>query len=359
MDRQPLIYGASGYTGKLIAREAVRRGLRPILAGRRAETFASLAEELGCPTRVFSLDQPEEIAQALSDVAAVAHCAGPFSATARPMMDACIAAGAHYLDITGEIEVIEAGHDRHERAAAAGIAMMPAVGFDVVPSDCLAATLAAELPKATHLQLAFTGTGGFSPGTAKTMVEGLPQGGRARINGRLERVPPAWKTREIPFRNSTQTAVTIPWGDVASAYYSTGIPNIEVYLADPGFKPKHMRRLRWLMPLLGIGFVQNLLKRFIERRVPGPSDRAREKSRSSLWGRVEDSHGAAVEATLETLGGYPLTVLTTVTVLEKVLAGEGPKGYATPSMAFGKDFILTMPDTDLKVESRASTAANR
>jgi short subunit dehydrogenase-like uncharacterized protein len=228
-----------------------------------------------------------------------------------------------------------------------------------VPSDCLAATLAAELPHATHLQLAFTGSGGFSPGTAKTMVEGLPQGGRARINGRLERVPTAWKTREIPFREGVREGVTIPWGDVASAYYSTGIPNIEVYLADSSLKPNQMRRMRWLLPLTRFGFVQNFLKRRIEKNVPGPSDRAREKSRSSLWGRVEDSHGAAVEATLETLGGYPLTVLTTVTVLEKVLSGEGPKGYATPSMAFGKDFILTMPDTDLKIESRASTAANR
>ncbi|MBX3414606.1 MAG: saccharopine dehydrogenase NADP-binding domain-containing protein [Pirellulales bacterium] len=355
---QPMIYGASGYTGRLIAREAVRRGLRPILAGRSLESFAALAKELDCPTRVFSLDRPEEIAGALGDVAAVAHCAGPFSATARPMMDACIASQTHYLDITGEIDVIEAGHELHERAAAAGIALMPAVGFDVVPSDCLAATLAAELPNATLLQLAFTGTGGFSPGTAKTMVEGLPHGGKARINGKLERVPPAWKTREIPFRTGTQTGVTIPWGDVASAYYSTGIPNIEVYLSDPGFKPKHMHRLRWLMPLLGIGLVQRFLKRFIEKRVPGPSDRARENSRSSLWGRVEDAQGKAVEATLETLGGYPLTVLTTVTVLEKVLAGEGPRGYATPAMAFGKDFILTMPATDLRIERAAQATAH-
>jgi short subunit dehydrogenase-like uncharacterized protein len=354
--RQPLIYGASGYTGRLIAREAVRRGMRPILAGRRAETFAPLAQELGCATRVFALDRPEDIARSLDDVSAVAHCAGPFSATARPMMDACIAARTHYLDITGEIDVIEAAHERHERAAAARIAMMPAVGFDVVPSDCLAATLAAELPGATHLQLAFTGSGGFSPGTAKTMVEGLPHGGRARIDGRLVKVPTAWKTREIPFRHGTQTGVTIPWGDVASAYYSTGIPNIEVYLADPGFKPKHMQRLRWLLPLVGIGFVQAGLKRFIERRVPGPSDRVREKSRSSLWGRVEDADGNSVEATLETLGGYPLTVLTTIAILEKVLAGEGPNGYATPSMAFGKDFIFTLPETDLRIEGRVASA---
>lgn len=347
-----MIYGANGYTGRLIAEEAVARGERPILAGRNRGAVEALADKLNCPSQIFALDDASQVAGQLAGLSAVVHCAGPFSATARPMMDACIEAGCSYLDITGEIEVIEAGAERHERAKTAGIALMPAVGFDVVPTDCLAVALAAELPSATHLQLAFMAGGGLSPGTAKTMIESLPSGGRARINGQIKRVPAVWKTREIPFRGGRRFAMTIAWGDVASAYYSTGIPNIEVYLATP---PQTARRLRWvrpLLPLTGIGLVQKLLKRRIERTTRGPSAEQRESSRSSIWGRVSDAGGNSIEATLETPSGYPLTVATTLAVLEKVLAGQGPTGFATPAQAFGKNLILEIPDTDLRIAEK-------
>ena len=222
-----LLYGASGYTGRRIAEEARRRGLRPILAGRDPRKIRSLAERLGCPARVFPLRSVAGITEDLEGVRAVLNCAGPFSATAEPMMDACLAAGVHYLDITGEIAVIEAAAARHQRAVAAGVSLIPAVGFDVVPSDCLAAMLAERLPGATHLQLAFRLTGSPSAGTAKSMLEALPRGGRARIAERIVRVPVAWKTREIPFRDGRRMAVTVPWGDVASAWHTTGIPNVE------------------------------------------------------------------------------------------------------------------------------------
>src|SRR6266516_7689334 len=97
-----MIYGANGYTGELIAREAVRRGHRPILAGRSAEKIEPLARELGCAWRAFPLDEPQ-----LREASLVLHCAGPFINTAMPMVRACLASGAHYLDITGEIEVFE------------------------------------------------------------------------------------------------------------------------------------------------------------------------------------------------------------------------------------------------------------
>ena len=147
-----------------------------MLAGRNAPAIGALARRLHCPSRVFSLPDPAEIAASLADVRAVLHCAGPFSATAEPMLDACIDVGVHYLDITGEIGAIEAAAARHDRAVEAGVGLVPAVGFDVVPSDCLAAMLAQRLPEATHLILALTGTGTVSPGTAKTMVEGLARG---------------------------------------------------------------------------------------------------------------------------------------------------------------------------------------
>ncbi len=345
---QWMLYGATGYTGRLIAEEAVRRGMKPVLAGRDARKVQPLAAGLDCPSRVFTLDDAGRIAERLAGLKAVLQCAGPFSATAEPMMDACLKAGVHYLDITGEIPVIEAAAARHPQAVEAGAALIPAVGFDVVPGDCLAAMLAERLPKATELLLAFAGTGAVSPGTAKTMLEGLPHGGRARIGGRITGVPLAWKSMQIPFREGTRWAATIPWGDVASAWHSTGIPNIEVYLALSPRQIRRLRRLGRLLPLLRLRPAQALLRWGIGKFVVGPSETERQRGRGSFWGRASDAEGNSVEATLRTPGGYPLTMLTALASLEKVVQGEAPAGFSTPSKAFGARFILTIPDTDLR-----------
>lgn len=343
-----LLYGANGYTGRLIAEEAVRRGLRPILAGRNRDALQRLAEPLDCPSRVFALGDTDEIARQLHGTVAVLHCAGPFAATSPPMFEACLRAKVHYLDITGEIDVIEAIARRGDEARQAGIALVPAVGFDVAPSDCLAAMVAARLPTATHLQLAFRASGGTSPGTAKTALATMPRGGRARIDGRIVEVPADWKTLEVPFRSGTRSAVTIPWGDVATAWYSTGIRNIETYAAVSPALERQVRMLRRISPLLCFGSIRRLVERVIERRVAGPTTEELVRSRASLWCRVSDEAGHAVEATLETPGGYPLTALAAVACVEKVLAGAAPIGFSTPSQAFGKDFILSIPGCDLR-----------
>ena len=345
-----MIYGANGYTGRLIAARARKRGLKPTLAGRNPQAIGALAAQLDCPAVSFSLHQAAQVAEYLKGYAAVLHCAGPFSQTARPMMDACLATGTHYLDITGEIDVILWAAAQNERAKSAGVALLPAVGFDVVPSDCLAAMLADKLPAARVLQLAFSGTGGLSPGTAKTMFESLPYGGRVRIDGQIRDVPTAWKTMEIPFRSGKRNAMTIPWGDVASAYFSTGIPNIEVYTAVPPKQVARLRRLRFLLPLLRFRPIQKLAMRRIEKTVKGPGDLVRETTRSSLWGRVSDDQGHAVSATLETPSGYELTAMTAVAALEQALTGAVPRGYSTPSQAFGREFILSFSNTDIAWE---------
>ena len=229
-----MIYGANGYTGRLCAERAVARGLAPILAGRRGDAVARLAAELGLAHRAFALDDSTAVDEGLRDVELVLHCAGPFSATSRPMLDACVRAGSHYLDVTGEIAVFEAVHARTAELATAGVVAIPGVGFDVVPTDCLAASLAAALPNATRLELAFAGLGGgVSQGTAKTMVEGLPHGGAARIDGRIRVVPHAWKTRTISLGGKEREVVSIGWGDVSTAFHSTGIPNITTYTVLP------------------------------------------------------------------------------------------------------------------------------
>jgi short subunit dehydrogenase-like uncharacterized protein len=343
-----ILYGATGYTGELIAREASRRALRPILAGRDGLRISRLAAELGCPSSVFALSDVAAVVRHLAGAQLLLNCAGPFSATAAPLMEACLLAGVDYLDITGEIDVIETAAALNERAKQAGIVLIPAVGFDVVPSDCLAALLAAQLPSATHLQLAFTGSGSLSPGTAKTTLENLPKGGRVRINGRITRVPLAWKTREVPFADGSKTAVTIPWGDVASAYYSTGIGNIEVFMTVPAEQLRLLRRWGWLLPLLRWGPLLRYIQRRVERTIHGPTAGDRAAGRASFWGRVEDEAGKSVEATLTTPSGYDLTTLTALASVERVLAGNVPSGFHTPSQAFGRDFILSIPGTNYR-----------
>ena len=344
-----MIYGANGYTGRLAARLAKDRHLSPILAGRRAGRVRPLAHELGCESRVFDLADPAAAAANLEGVAAVLHCAGPFSATSRPMLAACLRGGTHYLDITGEIAVFEDIHSRNQEIRAAGIVAIPGVGFDVVPTDCLAAMLKRELASATHLKLAFKPRDGtFSPGTAKTMLEGLPEGGRIRENGRIVKVPSAYKIETIPFTESlSATAVTIPWGDVSTAYYSTGIPNIEVFAGVPEKQIGKMKMsgpMRWV---LGLAPVQALVSAQIARWVKGPTDEQRARDEVYVYGEAWDHAGHKVAMRLRTRDAYTLTAESGVTATLRVMEGRLAPGAYTPSMAFGADFVLELEGTSL------------
>ncbi len=342
-DAQWMIYGANGYTGRLCAIEAVRRGMHPVLAGRNADALAILGKQLRLETRVFSLDDPRVVADNLGGIALVLHCAGPFSATSVPMLSACEHAHCHYLDITGEIDVFEYVHQRDAHWKRANIAAIPGVGFDVVPSDCLAAMLKRALPDATHLTLAFRSKRGkLSPGTAKTMVEGLPKGLRVRRGGHLINMPSGSLTRKIPFGSMDELAVAIPWGDVSTAFYSTQIPNIEVYLGAP---KNQIRQMRWagkLQSLLSMNFVQNYLKKSITKKVKGPSEKERAGDETILWGEVKNASGGRAALRMNTPEGYTLTVDASLTVVKRILEEGAPHGALTPSMAFGADFVTTL-----------------
>ncbi len=342
-----LIYGANGYTGRLIVEECVRRGMRPIIAGRRADALSTLAAAHDLDVRVASLDDPAALQQMLQDVTVVLHAAGPFFRTSKPMVQACLASGTHYLDITGEIAVFEGCKAQHDKARAAGIVIMPGVGFDVVPTDCLAARLSEQLRGAALLELAFAGGGGFSRGTLKTMVLGAPQGGAIRQDGRIVRVPAAWKTQVIPFRDRARTAVTIPWGDVSTAHWSTKIPTIHTYLALPPSAVRAMRMMRLASPLLALPAVQRVVEAQIDRRVDGPNATQRATARMHIWGRVTHADGRLVEGTAETPEGYRLTAMAAVESAHRVLGNPPPPGYHTPSSAFGAGFLESLPECEI------------
>lgn len=338
-----MIYGANGYTGHLLAAEAKRQGLTPILAGRNPAAVHALGSLLGLECRVFDIQQPERAKEALADIAVVAHCAGPFSATSGPMLDACLASNTHYVDITGEIGVFEAAHGRDRQARELGLVVCPGVGFDVIPSDCLAACLHQALPDATHLALGFDTGSGLSPGTAKTSVEGLRFGGKVRRAGVITDVPLGYKRRAINFGRGEKPAVTIPWGDVSTAYHSTGIDNIEVYLPIPTPAAILMRLLDPLRPLFGLAAVQNWLKRLIEKRVQGPDENTRARLRTWLWGEARNAAGEVKTARLETANGYELTVHGALLAVRHLLDYSGPGGYFTPSRLLGARCVEQLP----------------
>jgi short subunit dehydrogenase-like uncharacterized protein len=340
-----LIYGSYGYTGGLIAREAVARGGSPAVAGRDGRAVATQADELGVEGRTFDL--ADGIERHLTPFDAVLNCAGPFVETAEPLVEACLETGTDYVDVTGEFPVFEWLRQRDAAAREAGCTILPGVGFDVVPSDCLAAFLAARLPDADRLTLGIKGGGGLSRGTARTLVGHLGDGGVVRRNGRLVRVPTAFRSREIDFGDGPEHAVTIPWGDVVTAAHSTGIESIEVYAAAPPWTKRLLPVADSLGWLLERRPVDGLAKWLIDARLDGPDGRDLATGSAVVWGEVADaSAGRRVRGRLRTPNPYALTAESAVTAAERVLEGDVSAGFRTPASAFGADFALELSGTD-------------
>ena len=333
-----LIYGATGYTGRLCAAHAAERGLRPVLAARNPDTLRPLAEGLGLEWRVFGLaPTPTQ----LQGVAAVLHAAGPFSATAAPMAAACIAAGIHYCDITGEIDVFEALAGWDARARKAGVMLLPGTGFDVVPSDCLAAHVATRLPGATRLRLSIGGLSKASRGTMKTMLEGIGTGVRVRRAGAIVQGD-AHLRSTADFGAGTRPTIGVPWGDVSTAFRSTAIPNIDVFF-EAARDIEIMSRLPApIRRTLAYGPVLRFLQGQIDRRLPpGPTAQDRASGHAAIIAEAWDHAGRHVASLLTTPEPYHLTARTAVEATRLAAEGHACPGTQTPATAYGADFVQT------------------
>ncbi|NVJ59835.1 MAG: saccharopine dehydrogenase NADP-binding domain-containing protein [Gammaproteobacteria bacterium] len=334
-----MVYGANGYTGELIVAEAVKHQIKPIVAGRNKSAIETIANSHSLESRIFDLSDTATVAEQLADIDIVIHCAGPFSATAKPMMEACLQSKTHYTDITGEIAVFELAQHFSEQAKQKGIVICPGVGFDVIPTDCLASQLKEKMPDATHLALGFDSGSGLSPGTAKTSVEGLGQGGKVRKDGKIIQVPLAYKCRTIDFGNGSKNGVTIPWGDVSTAYHSTSIPNIEVYIPVSPRRAKSMKRLNLIRWLLGLSFVQNYMKKKIVQKSKGPNETQRKKLITYVWGEVKNDKGDMITGRITTANGYEVTYLGAVEVARFLAEYQGPGGAFTPSKLIDNQLV--------------------
>ena len=345
-ENQFLLYGANGYTGQLIAKLASTYNLQPILAGRTEANIKPLADELQLPYRIVDLDNAAQLQSALSEVKLVLHAAGPYVYTAKQMIDACLQTGVHYIDINGDISVFEMLKKYDAAAKEKNIMVMPGVGFDVVPTDCIALQLKNKMPDATHLKLAFASIGGgLSHGTAITMAGKIGEGGAVRENGKIVRKPLGQKGIWVNFGDKKLFVMSIPWGDISTAFTTTGIPNIETYT---GITPKIYRMLKfqWAFNwLLRTEFVRNIIRKKIKAKPAGPSDEQRQKSSSLVWGEVRNASGKTITACISCLDGYTLTAQSSLLISKKVLEGNYKTGYQTPAGCYGENLIMEVPDT--------------
>lgn len=332
-----VVYGAYGYTGELVARHAAERGLAPILAGRDSERLARLARELGCPWRAFPLSDPDALRRGIEDAAAVVHCAGPFAATFRPMAEACLDARVHYLDLTGEPQVFGALREMGPHAQRAGVMLLPGAGFDVAATDCLAAHLVRRLPGAKKLVLALSGVARPSRGTARTLLAGA-------ADLRAWRPPPgAAPLRTFDLGQGPVSAVPVPWPDLVTAPRSTGVDDVTVYLQASAALRGLLRAAPLAAPLLGEAPLREAGAWLLAGGERGPGPEARAARRSVVYGEAEDGAGGRVAARQVHPEAYAFTALVAVEMAVRVLQGQAPPGWHTPSTAFGPDLPLALP----------------
>lgn len=344
MKTKVLVYGANGYTGELIARFAKDFGIEPIVAGRTEATVVEVAQRYNLPYHVFSLDDTDALVNALKHVAVVIHAAGPFHYTAKQMVEACIAAGTHYIDINGDISVFEFIKRYDAKAKAADVMLLPGSGFDVVPTDCVAYSLKEQMPDATHIEIAFLprGGGGVSHGTATTMASKAGEGGCVRENGSIKRTPLGHKGKWININGKKIFAMSIPWGDISTAYTSTAIPNIITYTA---MKPSVYRLLKWqglFNWLLRTGWMRNIIQNKINKRPAGPSDEQRKNGKTYVWAQVSNAKGETKTAAIQTNDGYTVTYEAALIITKKILNGHFKPGYQTPASCYGASLIFEL-----------------
>lgn len=338
-----LLYGANGYTGELIARYAPQYGLQPILAGRNKAAVEALAKELQLPFRIVELHDSNALKNALEDIALVIQAAGPYHITAQPMIDACIATHTHYIDLNGDLDVFELLQGYDQAAKNSGIMVLPGAGFDVVPTDCLALYLKEQLPDAHELTISFAVIGSaLSRGTSISTLHKLGTPGAIRKDGKIVYEPMGKKGMSVRFPGYRKPVfvMSIPWGDISTAWYSTGIPNITTYTAINKFAWYFLKGQSVFNWLLKTSFMRSIIMGILKMQSAGPDQKIRDKATSHIRGKVINKNGACVEACMETPEAYSLTAFTILVIARKIINGEYKPGYQTPASAYGADLIM-------------------
>jgi short subunit dehydrogenase-like uncharacterized protein len=353
-----LIYGANGYTGALTARRARSAGFTPILAGRNATQLQALADELGLSTRVFALTDQSDVDDALQDVDILVNAVGHYPTTGPQLLEACLRTGTHYLDFAGEVPFFEHAWARDEAARAAGITVLPGVGFGVVATDLLAMQVAALLPAVDTLDLAFRTRGGVSRGTASVLLPTIHQPGVTRIDGSLVLAHPASRTLDVDFgKGRTHRVVLNPWrADLVTAALSTGARTVTVYQQFPAPITALMRPGRLRTAALNSQAWQGLLSWVVRRLPPGPGERQLADGSVQVWARATHA-GQTATAVLDGPEAYEFTALAAVAILRRMTTQSPLTGFQTPATAFGTGLLNDIHGVSIRtMESTPQTS---
>jgi len=336
-----LIYGATGYTGRLIVQRALARGLKPIIAGRDREAIASMAAACDLEWMIAHVDDQARLLSLTASATVLLNAAAPFTSSSPALMGACVATGTHYLDVTGEADSIEATAQSHDEAIRRRVMLMPGVGFDVVASDCLAAHVARRLPGARVLKLGFDTSQSASRGSLKTSLEMAGRGVQVRSGGRLVRVAQGSLTYCFDYGRGPQLSVAVSLGDTSAAYFSTGIPNVETYLRATLSVWGAITADQYWGWLVASPPWQAWLKAQTAWLPTGPSPQARSRGWATIVADANDWNGRCVRSRLRTADKYSFTALSAIRVAERTLAGDWLAGFQTPSRVYGPEFALS------------------
>jgi short subunit dehydrogenase-like uncharacterized protein len=316
-----LIYGATGYTGRMAAQRAKALGLTFEIGGRSHQPLAALAAQLDVPYRVF--DTGADAAGFLSGISVLLNVAGPFAHTAEGLMRACLQTGVDYLDITAEINVYRLAERLGAQAKDAQVMLLPGVGWDVVPTDSLAAHVARRVDKPAALSIALQVPGSMSRGSARSVSEIIGAGVMARVDGELVATPDA-QPRHFDFGEGPVLCVPLSFGDLVTAWHSTGIANISMYVH-----------------LSGEAFPEGDLSLLPD----GPDAEERAKHPAHAAVEITGGDGSVARSFIDTVNGYAYTPLAAVEAARRVLKGERRPGFATPVQVFGGGFAESITGT--------------
>jgi saccharopine dehydrogenase (NAD+, L-lysine-forming) len=335
-----MVYGAGGFSGEAIARRLVVRGHDIVLAGRSAGRVEALAAALGTPARIFDLDDAARTAAALADVTVMMNAAGPFWRTATPMIKACLRAGAHYLDLAGEWPVFAHTQARGPEAAAAGVMLMPGVGWEIVVTDCLLAHAIARVPDAVLMRIGVSMPRHISRGTYRSALSLADRQVIVRRNGVLKSTPTGRLKRTFNFGAGESQCLAISYPDVVTAQHTTGVANTEAYLQTSMGMRLAFESTATAVEIWGEAAVRGAYARFAGAWPEHPTAGA--QARATLAAVVEtvDPWRRERRFGLRTLDGYAVTTLTATAIVERVLAGDLEPGFQTPAGGYGEDLIL-------------------
>lgn len=318
-----MIYGASGYTGRMATEYAKAAGLNVIVAGRDESKVTGLATKLGCRSMVFSLDDAAKVDKALVGVTVLLNCAGPYHRTAKILMRAAINTGCHYLDIAAELDSYKFAELLDNEAKAAGVLLLPGSGGSVAMLGCLAGYAAEQVTQACKVRIALHVTGSMSRGSAISASENLTTTTLCRRNGELE-AQNAGNIQMFDFGTGLVPCFPVTLPDLLTIWHATKIPNIETFV--------HVS---------GNAFPEGELTTLPD----GPSPQEREANRYQAAVYITDQQGIVSRAILDTVNGYTFTPLAAVEAARRVLNGEIKPGYQTPAGLFGNQFATFIADT--------------